>query len=220
MTAKGRGRVAGLIYLGVVLTGLFTLAYAPGRLIVGGDPQATAAAMTANAALFAAANWAALAMCAFFLALPFALSRFLAQYGSIAAMLMILLVAASLPPTLLAVAENFRLAQLAASGGLSIESVDAGLAAYKRWMGVASVFWGLWLAPLAWLILKSGAIPRLFGVLLVLGCIEYVGDYFGPEIFDGYRALPFRPLLSAASAAGEIGTCLWLLVMGARSGKG
>jgi hypothetical protein len=67
-----------------------------------------------------------------------------------------------------------------------------------------------------WLILKSGAIPRILGVVLILGSIEYVAGYFGPLIADGYKDSFLQSLLSWTSSVGEIGTCLWLLIMGAR----
>ena len=217
MTTKTQGRIAGVIYLGVVATGTFTLAYAPGRLIVSGDPAATAAAMAANAELFRAANYAALAMGAFFLALPFALSRFLSAHGAIAARLMIFLVACSIPLSLLAIAPHFELASIVAAGGaVSLDAVKERIAAHDKWMDMASIFWGLWLAPLGWLILKSGAIPRLLGVLLIAGCAVYLANYFGPLLYDGFRDLPFRGWISIPGSIGEIGTCLWLLVMGAR----
>lgn len=217
MTVRMQGRVAGLIYLGLVLTGVFTLAYAPGKLIVDSDPAATAGAISENIALFRAANYAAIAMCAFFLALPFALARFLSPYGKTAAGMMILFVATSIPVTLLAIAQHFALADMAAAGGATAAETAGRLAAYDKWMDMASIFWGLWLAPLGWLILKSGAIPRTLGVLLLLGCLGYVANYFGPIVYDGFRDLPYRGYISKAGSIGEIGTCLWLCVMGARA---
>jgi len=216
MTVRTQGRIAGLIYLGVVLTGLFALAYAPNRLFVEGDPAATATALAANQSLFHAANYASIAMCLFFLGLPFALARFLSPYGRNAARLMILLVAASIPFTLLAIAQHFELASLVGGAPPAPIAIEAKIAAYDRWLGIASIFWGLWLAPLGWLIMKSGAVPRVFGVLLILGCLGYLADYFGPIVSDGYRELPFRRLISLPGSVGEIGLCLWLLVMGAR----
>lgn len=216
MNVVAQGRIAGLIYLGVVLTGIFTLAFAPGKLIVDGDPASSAAAMSSNAGLFQAANLTALAMCAFFLALPFALSRFLARYGKYAARLMILFVAMSVPFSLLAIAQHFDLASMTAGGNAGPSAVAARLDAYDTWMGAASIFWGLWLAPLGWLILKSGAVPRVFGILLIFGCLGYLAKYFGPIVYDRFHELPFRRLISLPGSVGEIGVCLWLLVMGAR----
>lgn len=214
--ARGTGRVAGLVYIGVVLTGIFTLAYAPARLIVDGDAAGTANAILQNGGLFRASLYAGLAMCAFYLALPFALARFLAPYGKNVARLMILFVAASIPFMLVAIAEMAGIGGIFSDGAAVPESVDASLAAYDRWMDVASIFWGLWLAPLGWLILKSGAIPRVLGVLLIAGCAGYLANYFGPRFLDGYDELAFRSLISKPGSIGEIGTCLWLLVMGAR----
>jgi len=211
-----QGRLAGLVYLGVVLTGIFTLGYAPGRLMVSDDPAAIAATLSSNTALFRAANIAALLMIGFFLALPFALSRFLAAYGKSAALLMILFVAASVPLSLLAVAQHFNLASMTAAGNADPHAVAALVGAYDRWMGLASIFWGLWLAPLGWLILKSGVAPRVLGLLLILGCLGYLIKYFGPLLYDGYADIPFRRLISLPGSVGEIGLCIWLLIVGAR----
>lgn len=216
MTARTQGRVAGLVYLGVVLTGIFTLAYVPGRLMTSDDPAAIAAALSSNIALFSVANIAAVAMVVFFLALPFSLSRFLATYGKISTGLMILFVAASAPFSLFAILQHFALASLAAGGAAEPKAVENLVAAYESGMKLASIFWGLWLAPLGWLILKSGAVPRALGVLLILGCFGYLANFFGPLVYDGYRDLPFRRLISLPGSAGEIGLCLWLLIMGAR----
>lgn len=216
MNILTQGRIAGFVYLGVVLTGTFSLAYAPSQLFAGDDPAATAATLEAKLSLFNAANIAHVAMAAFFLALPFALARFLASYGRNAARLMILFVAASIPFTGLAILQHLELASLAGAGTLTAESVTAGVAAYDKWTAVASIFWGLWLAPLGWLVLKSGAIPRVLGVILILGAIEYLASYVGPMIDSGYKTSLLRNLLSWTSSVGEIGTCLWLVIMGAR----
>lgn len=216
MNAITAGRVAGLVYLGVVLTGIFTLAYSASQLFGGDDPAVTAATLEAKLGLLQASNFAFLAMCAFFLALPFALARVFAPYGRNASRLMIAFVAASIPFSLLAIMQHFELAELAGRGAISSATVDAGVAAYDKWIDIASIFWGLWLAPLGWLVLKSGAIPRIIGVFLILGCIEYLAEYFGPMVSAGYKDAPLREMLSWTSSVGEIGTCLWLLVMGAR----
>lgn len=219
MTIRQQGRFAGLIYLGVVLSGVFALAYAQPRLFSGEDEAAIAAAISTERGLLWASNVAFVVMCAFFLALPFALARFLAPHGPIAARLMIVFVAASIPFSLLAIAQHIELALLAGRGSVATDAVAAGVEAYDRWIGAASVFWGLWLAPLGWLVLKSGAIPRLIGVFLILGCIEYLAEYFGPMISVDYKGSQLREMLSWTSSVGEIATCLWLVVMGARQGK-
>ena len=46
------GRLAGAVYLGVVITGIFSLAYVPGQLIDMADPEKTLAGISAHQALF------------------------------------------------------------------------------------------------------------------------------------------------------------------------
>lgn len=41
LSNKKLGRIAGLIYLGVVITGIFSLMYVPSKLIVDGNPLQT-----------------------------------------------------------------------------------------------------------------------------------------------------------------------------------
>ena len=88
---------------------------------------------------------------------------------------------------------------------------------YGHGLRIASLFWGLWLLPFGWLVLRSGRLPRVLGLLLVLGGVGYVVQVFGglvPGVSDsawiGYVRLP--------AALGEICSCLWLLVFGARDG--
>jgi hypothetical protein len=39
---------------------------------------------------------------------------------------------------------------------------------------VAQVFWGLWLIPFGVLVFKSGFLPRILGVLLIIACFGYL----------------------------------------------
>lgn len=212
-SAATSGRIAGLVYLGVVLTGIFTLAYVPSRLPTD---SGAAAAIAANETLFRSGVYAGFAMCAFFMALPIALARFLSVHGKNAARLMIAFVAASIPLTLVALGHKLEILGLISDRAADPALISDRFALHDRWMDLASIFWGLWLAPLGWLILKSGAIPRAFGVLLMLGCAGYLANYFGPTILNGYDDLAFRDLISLPGSIGEIGACLWLLTMGAR----
>ncbi|MBY0421119.1 MAG: DUF4386 domain-containing protein [Parvularculaceae bacterium] len=216
VATRRQGRIAGVVYLGVVITGIFTLAYAPGQFTIPGDAAATARAVHENRALVLGAAASGVAMSAFYLALPVVLARFLSSYGRLAARLMVGFVAVSTPFMLIALFQYWRLAGLSAAGAPDAPSVSALLSEYKTYERLASIFWGLWLAPLGYLVLKSGAIPRILGVLLLCGCVGYVAGYFGPMVYAGYRDIPFMSYFSKLGSIGEIGTCLWLLVMGAR----
>ncbi|MBP3985242.1 DUF4386 domain-containing protein [Pseudoxanthomonas helianthi] len=212
------GRVAGALYLVVVLTGMFCLAYVPSQ---SGGMIAEAAA---HAGLFRAGIAAFLAMQVAFLLLPFALYRVFADVNRGAATLMVALAAVSVPIGLVAVTHRMEaLSLLETAGANAADSANAAFALclqrYGHGLRIASLFWGLWLLPFGWLVLRSGRIPRVLGLLLVLGGAGYVAQVFGglvPRVADsalmGYVRMP--------AALGEIGSCLWLLAFGARVGRG
>jgi hypothetical protein len=71
----------------------------------------------------------------------------------------------------------------------------------------------LWLFPFGYLVFKSRYIPRFLGVCLMLGCIGYLIKFFGFMLFPDVEIPGF---VGKPSAIGEIGSCLWLLIMGVK----
>jgi hypothetical protein len=82
---------------------------------------------------------------------------------------------------------------------------------------IAEIFWGLWLIPLGILVYKSGFIPKVLGVLLVIGCfghlISFVSTFVIPEY--GKILTPIGELVMV----GEIPIFLWLLIKGVKETK-
>lgn len=225
MDEKAWGRLAGLLYLVVVATGLFCLAYVPSRIGATGDPQATLAGFVAHAPLIRLGIAAFLVMQVAFLLLPLALYRLFRAVDRNAAVLMLVFAVASVPLGLSALVQ--RLDALAAltdpslAGALGAGELQAAaqlsLASYRSGLTVTSLFWGLWLLPLGYLVLKSGYLPKLLGVMLVLGCFGYLTALFGGLLWPGYADTFVADYARLPGAIGEIGTCLWLLLFGIRS---
>ena len=79
-------------------------------------------------------------------------------------------------------------------------------------------FWGLWLLPFGYLVFKSGFLPRILGILLMIGCFGYLTEAFGRVLFPvGYAQAGISNFIIIPSALGEVGICLWLLIKGART---
>jgi hypothetical protein len=87
------------------------------------------------------------------------------------------------------------------------------LESYHNGILIAEMFWGLWLFPFGYLVFKSGFLPKILGVLLMVGCFSYLIEVFGGLLLPNWE-IPFFVMLPAS--LGEIGTCLWLLIMGTK----
>ena len=214
---RRNGRIAGALYLVVVATGMFCLAWVPSQL---GTDVADAAA---RIGLFRAGIAAFMAMQVAFLLLPLALYRVLGDVDRRAATLMVALAAASVPIGLIALSHRMEaLSLLDSTAAHATAAVDAAFAAslqrYGHGLRIASLFWGLWLLPFGWLVLRSARIPRVLGVLLMLGGIGYVVKVFG-GLMPGFADSAFARYTTLPAALGEIGSCLWLLAFGARASR-
>ena len=214
---RRNGRIAGALYLVVVATGMFCLAWVPSQLGTG------VADAAAHIGLFRAGIAAFMAMQVAFLLLPLALYRVLGDVDRRAATLMVALAAASVPIGLIALSHRMEaLSLLDSTAAHATAAVDAAFAAslqrYGHGLRIASLFWGLWLLPFGWLVLRSARIPRVLGVLLMLGGIGYVVKVFGGLMPD-FADSAFARYATLPAALGEIGSCLWLLAFGARASR-
>lgn len=226
MTGESRlARWAGLVYLVVVVTGFFSLGYVPGKFAAPGNPEAMLASIVSQQALFCAGIAAFMVEQIAFLALQLLLFRLFDGIHRHAAVAMVVLAVTGVPVALVGVAHRLdALLLLTDAGGLPVETARAmAWLALKAWghdIFVASLFWGLWLFPFGWLVMRSGKLPRILGVLLILGGAGYMIDIFGELLLTGYVDTAFSDYVHLPAAVGEVGTCLWLLVMSVRAGGG
>ena len=76
---------------------------------------------------------------------------------------------------------------------------------------VQMALFGLVLLPFGVLVVRSGFIPRVIGVLLILSCFPYLVASVGSFLFPAYAELLSR---APALAIGEFAIILWLLIKG------
>jgi len=81
---------------------------------------------------------------------------------------------------------------------------------------VASIFWGLWLFPFGYLVYRSGFLPKIIGILLMIGCFGYVVNFAGRFLFTGYADTNIGTFITIPGSLGELGICLWLLIVGVK----
>jgi hypothetical protein len=216
-TENSISRVAGLVYLMVVVAGTFSLVWVPGK--IGGAPG-----IVAQAGLYRWGMAGFVVMQVAFLLLPFVLFRLFRSVNESVAVLMVALAVVSVPIGLtglthkmqaLSLLTNPEYAQWMKPEQLQA-SVKASLQAYSHCIHMAGLFWGLWLLPFGYLVYRSDFLPRVLGVLLMLGCGGYMVNVFGKLLLAGYADMGLATYASLPASLGEIGTCLWLVLAGAR----
>src|SRR4051812_27698623 len=92
-----KARVAGLLYLLIVITGVFSLMYVPRRIMVRGDATATAANIMAHQSLYSFNILNSVISVILFLLVALALYRLLVEVDHALAALMVILVAVQVP---------------------------------------------------------------------------------------------------------------------------
>ena len=90
------------------------------------------------------------------------------------------------------------------------------LDAWRNGIRITSLFWGLWLLPFGYLVFKCAFLPRVLGLLLMLGCVGYLSTVFAGLLLPGFESSAWSGYVGLPAALGEIGICLWLLLVGAR----
>lgn len=216
------GRIAGALYLSMVITGPFSLIYIPSKLIVHGNATATAANILEHATMFRFGTVAGLFGQVLFICLAVALNRLLGDVNKTWARMMFgfVLVAAAVG----FVIELNNLAALILFRGGEFLSVfdkaqlDALGMLFIRLHGqgnmIAEIFWGLWLFPFGLLVFRSGFLPRWIGVWLMINCFGYLVLFITALFFPAYNDRAFLYLQPALF--GELAIMLWLLIKGAK----
>src|SRR5256714_14465596 len=215
-------RIAGAIYLSMVITGPFALIYVPNKLIVRGDAAATADNILAHETMFRLAILADLTGAVIFICLGIALYKLLSGVSRTWAGLMVAFVLVSAAVGFLNTLNNiaaltlFRGADFLAVFDKPQRDALAYLFVRLHSQGILinEIFWGLWLFPFGLVIFRSGFLPRFIGVWLMINCFGYVALSVTALFFPDYYEAAFKwaqPVLF-----GELAIMLWLLIKGAK----
>jgi len=206
-------RIAGVLYLADILTSVLGDSLAGSAHVVPGDAAATASGILAHQAMVrlgVAANLVATACYVAVTVLFYALFKVVKQ--SVA----LLATVASL--TALAIWTSGSLSQLAATlivpgRGASGPRADQQVLELLEWNARASAIgnavFATYCVLIGYLIVKSAFLPRVLGILMVIGGIgllTYLSRTLAHALYP-YNAVP--------ALAGEISLMLWLLLRGA-----
>ncbi len=88
---------------------------------------------------------------------------------------------------------------------------------FKNGYIIAQIPYGIWLFPLGYLVFKSGFLPKILGILLIVdgfGLLIYVFQRF---LLPGYEVISYPCMV--VSFIAEMSLTLWLLIMGVKDPK-
>jgi hypothetical protein len=208
---KVHARLAGMVGLAVLASGSFS-GFVASRLIVREDVAATFSNITGSEALFRLGISSGLVMMIAWLLYAVLLYRLLEPVHRLTGLVMLSLVIASVPVYMLNQASQYAVLLLA-PGKLS-DQAKLFLELFRFGNLVASIFFGLWLLPLGFLVFRSGFLPRPLGVLLMIGSLGYLVLFVQAFHFPGSeRGLWSSPLLIVTHLS-ELALMLWLLIRG------
>ena len=219
-TAKA-ARIAGAVYLSMVLTAPFSLIYVPTKLIVRGNAAATADNILTHETMFRLSILGELVGMVIFICLAIALYRLLSNVNKTWAMLMVAFVLVSAGVGFLNTLNNIA-AVILFRGGEFLTVLDKPqrdalgylfIRLHNQGEFMNEIFWGVWLFPFGLLVFRSGFLPRFLGVWLMLDCFAWIALSVIALFFPNYYEAAFKWLQPAFFAELVIG--LWLLIRGA-----
>jgi hypothetical protein len=223
MSPRRDARIAGLLYLFIIVAGAFAQAYVRQGLVVPGDAAATGANLVANEQLY---RWGLVAdllplLCNVILAVIF--YRLLSVVNRSVAALAVLfsLLGTAIQATVLVfhIAPMLVLTGGPALGALTEPQVQAlaylSLRSQTDGYSIALVFFGCFGLSLGYLIVRSTFMPRLIGVLMGIAGFCYFTNSLVSLVAPSLSSVLF--LLPAL--VGEASLTLWLIFKGVDSAR-
>ena len=219
---KNTARLAGVLYFIWVLTGVYGIFFLPSQTVVK-DAAATASKILTNEFLFRTGIVNDIISNTLWIFIALILYRLFKQVNERQSRLLVALVLVQIPAMFLM--EAFNISSLMLFKGKLLKSFELAqrqdlAMMFLNFSGYTSIvletFWGLWLFPFGQLVYKSGFIPRILGIFLILNGAAYIVHSFTSLLFPDYQAtvelaaFPFWIL-------GEISIMLWLIIKGVKT---
>jgi Domain of unknown function (DUF4386) len=226
MSPRQAARIAGYGYLAIFVLAIFANFFARERLIEPGDAAATASNIMGSEALFRFGLVSFLVVFILDLVVAWALYVFFRHLSRDVSLLTAWF--RLVYTALLGVALTFLFLVLQlVSGAEYLTAFEAGqldaqvtlfLEGFNYAWLVGLLCFGIHLALLGWLVLTSGDIPKILGVLLIVAGAGYVIDTLANALLANYGdyETTFLLIVAVPSLIGEFAFTTWLLLRGAR----
>lgn len=208
-------RLTGILYLLLVPLGIFGIIYTS-TLTVSGDAAATASNIASSKSIYQLSILAALACGVVNTLVVLLLHKLLKPVNSFMASLMKVFLLISVPVGMMNELNRIAVLNLLSNEKylevFTSEQLQAHMMFFLKLhefgIEIGSIYWGLWLFPMGYLVYKSGFLPKFIGLLLIIGCFGYLIDVL--IFFFWNNAIS----LSEFTFIGEVILPLWLFFRG------
>ncbi len=226
-TAKKNARMAGLLYLVIIICGLFSEMFVRGTLIVPGDGAATIQNILAAKGLYRMgfASDMIMAICDVGVGVLFyILLRSVNKVLALGAAFLRLAQAAIIGLNLLNYYNVLNVLESTAYvSAFQPEQVQAQVMLYLQMHGngylISGVFFGFSCMLLGYLFCKSPLFPKLLGGMMTIASVSYLVDCFINFLSPEYAGISEMLVVSTAVIT-EFALCLWLLIKGVKTNRG
>jgi len=218
-------RMAGLLYLLFMVTTIPADVFGRSRLVMLGDAAATAGNILASEGLFRLSFVGDLVSAVLFFLAAWALYLLLKPVNKDLALLLMLLNLGGVAVYSINLLNQFA-ALLLLSGADYLKVFQADqlsamamffLNLHKNGYWIAQIFFAAWLLPLGYLVFKSGFLPRILGIVMMIHFVGWLMTFFQFFLFPGFTAITY--VTYPLGLVSELGLTLWLLIMGAKEQK-
>lgn len=223
---KRLSRFTGISYLIIFITGIYANFSVLQSLLVPGDVSATANNIANNEGLFRIGIFSFILMVIFDVLVAWALYVLLKQVNKNLSLLAGWLRLINATIFGVALYNLFGVLQLI-NGEEYLNLFGAGqlyanvmflLDTFNNIWLIGLLFFGLHLAVLGYLIFKSGFIPKIIGILLMIAAVGYLVDSFANFLLPNYTDYQtiFTVIVIVPGVIGELSLTLWLLIKGVK----
>jgi hypothetical protein len=218
---KKTARMAGLLYLIFIVTCIFAK-IVRSKLIAYGDAATSANNIIASEWLFRIGFMSDLISAVFFILSAWALYVLLKPVNKNFALLFLLLIVGGAAIQCINMLNLFA-SVLLLNGADYLKVFQADqlhalamlfLNLHQNGFIIAQVFYGTWLFPLGYLVIKSDLLPRILGVLLIIDCFGELIWVFQFFLFPGFEAITYPGF--AVGFIAEMSLSIWLLIRGVK----
>jgi hypothetical protein len=213
-------RMAGFLYFIYIVTTIVADVFGRSKLIVFGDAAATAQNIMASEWQFRIGITGDLVSAVFFLLAAWALYVLLKPVNKDLALLFVLLNLGGVAVYSINLLNQFA-AVLLLSGADYLKVFQADqlqalamffLNVHHNGYWIAQIFFGAWLFPLGYLVFKSGFLPRILGIVMMIHCVGWLMTFLQFFLFPGFEVITY--LTYPLGFISEFGLTLWLLIKG------